>query len=483
MSKVIKILGLGAGDINQLPLGLYRMLLKKTGTIFARTIEHPVVRELQEEGVQFTSFDHLYEASEDFSSVYEAIVKELVEQAAQEEVLYAVPGHPMLAEATTQLLLNREDVTVEILGGQSYLDDMFRVLKIDPIDGFQFLDATSVSREEINYRHHLIFCQVYDTFRASDLKLLLLEDLPADFEVTVIEAAGTTNEQVTTVPLEDLDRTVSLSNLTSVYVPPAPTELLNHQFANLRDVMRTLRGPNGCPWDREQTHESIRRYLIEETYELIDAINAEDDENIIEELGDVLLQVMLHSQIGEDDGYFSIDDVIQTVTEKMIYRHPHVFGTGEAETISDVDANWEALKEAEKSERESILEGIPESLPALLRAFKLQKKARKVGFNWDNAEDIWKKLDEELAEFKDALAEENLEEIEAELGDVLFVLVNLAIQYKVNPEFGLTTTNEKFIRRFQYVEEKLQEQHIKIKDASLKEMDAFWDEAKQKERN
>lgn len=479
----IRIIGLGSGDLNQMPLGLYKNIISEDRLILARTKKHPVIQELQGEGVEFEFYDSFYEEENEFQSVYERITKDLIKRAQEKPLVYVVPGHPMLAEQTTQLLLSQTDVEIEVLGGQSYLDDTFRALKIDPIEGFQFHDATTINRDVLDYHNHLLFCQVYDGFSASELKLLLLEDLPADYKVTVIEAVGSLKEKLTEISLEDLDRTIEMSNLTSVYVPPMKSEdMLNHQFTRLREIIRTLRGPDGCPWDREQTHESIRRYAIEEVYELIDTIDNEDDEGIIEELGDVLLQVMLHSQIGEDDGYFTIEDVIKGVTDKMIHRHPHVFSDVAISSVEDVDANWETLKKQEKSERESILEGIPRSLPALLRALKLQKKGSKVGFQWEKSEDIWTKFDEELNEFKKAIGSGNVMEMEAELGDVLFVLVNVAIHYKLNPEFGLTATNEKFIRRFHFIEKGLKMKGKNLSDSNLEEMDAFWQEAKQKER-
>src|SRR5699024_9999290 len=179
-------------------------------------------------------------------------------------------------------------------------------------------------------------------------KLTLLEDLPPDYEVTIVEAAGSEQEKLMRVLLKALDRSLEVSNLTSIYVPPVPKEMLHHTFPCLKETIAKLRAPDGCPWDREQTHETLREYAIEEVYELIEAIDACDDEGIVEELGDVLLQVMLHSQIGEDNGYFTIDDVIQAVTDKMIHRHPHVFADTEADTVEQVYKNWDALKEEEK---------------------------------------------------------------------------------------------------------------------------------------
>ncbi|MBN6205607.1 nucleoside triphosphate pyrophosphohydrolase [Ralstonia pickettii] len=481
MSK-IEVLGLGAGDINQLPLGIYRKLIESKKVVYTRTLDHPVIETLQGEGVTFSSFDELYEAEEEFLAVYENIAQLLIEKARQEEIIYTVPGHPMLAEKTVQLLLEHNEVRIEILGGQSYLDALFASLKIDPIDGFQFVDGTSFERHQLNYEQHLVFCQVYDRFIASEVKLELLEDLPHDYEVTLVEAAGTENEKLIRLPLEELDHSVEVSNLTSLYVPPLQHNQLNHKFSRIVDVMRTLRSPDGCPWDQAQTHESLREHTIEEVYELIAAIDNEDDDNIIEELGDLLMHVILHSQIGEDAGYFTIDDVIRSITDKMIYRHPHVFGNADVDSVEEVVTNWEKLKREEKgNERDSILDGIPKYLPALAKAYKLQKKAAKVGFNWTEAAGVWLKLEEEIAEVKEAIASENKAEIELEFGDVLFVIANLIRFYKINPEVALNRANNKFITRFTFIEEALKKMGKSFEESTLEEMDYYWDQAKERE--
>src|SRR5690625_459456 len=483
MTKHIDIIGLGAGDINQLPLGIYKKLTTHQSPVFVRTVDHPAVQALKEAGVVFQAFDDIYEAEEQFEAVYDRIVETLVEKAGEAPIIYAVPGHPMLAEKTVQLLQERTDISVNIGGGQSYLDALFTSLKIDPIDGFQFVDGTSFDRSQLDYRHHIIFCQVYDRFIASEVKLALLEDLPADYQVTIVEAAGSEMEKLTTMPLEELDHTLEVNNLTSVYIPPAPTQLLNHTFSRLREIITALRAPGGCPWDREQTHETLREYAIEEVYELIDAIDQQDDEGIVEELGDVLLQVMLHSQVGEDDGYFMIDDVIKAVTDKMIHRHPHVFANAEADTVEQVYKNWDALKQEEKGggKHQSMLDGVPKSLPSLAKASKLQKKAAKVGFDWTDVKDIWDKVEEEILEVNEASDRKEHDEVEQEFGDVLFVLANLARYYKINPEIALNRTNQKFTSRFSFIEQQLEKQGKDIEATTLEEMDYYWNMAKGKE--
>ncbi|MFC0296594.1 nucleoside triphosphate pyrophosphohydrolase [Geobacillus jurassicus] len=484
--NTIYVFGLGAGDVEQLPVGVYRKL-KQAHPLFLRTKEHPAVKWLEEEGIAFTSFDEVYEKHEQFADVYAEIVDRLTEQAKRGDVFYAVPGHPLVAERTVQLLFEAERrgvCRIVIQGGQSFLDALFAAVRIDPIEGFQLLDATAFHDEEWSPSLHTVFCQVYDSFVASNVKLSLMEQLPDNYPVYIVTAAGTKDEQVKRVPLYELDRQTALDNLTSVYVPPVKDEpLLYHRFETLRRVIATLRGPNGCPWDRKQTHASLKRYLLEEAYELLEAIDEDDDDHMVEELGDVLLQVMLHAQIGADRGVFSIDDVIRTLTAKMIRRHPHVFGDVTAETAEQVVANWEKIKEKEKGggRPESILADIPKSLPGTMRAYELQKKAAKVGFDWDDAAPIWQKVEEEMAEFRTETSGGRRDRLVGEFGDLLFALINLARYYGIQPEEALQMANDKFARRFAYIEEQVRKSGRPITSFSLAELDRFWEEAKENE--
>jgi tetrapyrrole methylase family protein / MazG family protein len=484
MGKKIEILGLGAGDLEQLPLGVYRKLTQ-AAHVYLRTKEHPVVTELEQEGFSFTSFDSIYEKHDQFEHVYEEIVQTLLERTNSGDVLYAVPGHPLVAERTVQLLLEYSTASgVEIIigGGQSFIDSLFQALKIDPIEGFQLLDGTALTSSELEIKQHIMIGQVYDQFVASNVKLTLMERLPDDYEVFIVTAAGSRSESIRKVPLYELDREVSLDNLTTVYVPPVREEqLLVREFSRLKEIIAVLRGPNGCPWDKEQTHESLKRYLIEETYEVIEAINSGDIDNLIEELGDVLLQVMLHAQIGEDEGYFSIDEVIGVLTEKMIRRHPHVFGDRKAEDADTVVRNWQEIKAEEKGVKEtSLLDGVPKSLPNLIRAYEIQKKAAKVGFDWQEIKPAIEKVKEELQEFEDELTEkhEDMQLAKEEFGDLLFAFVNVARFLEIHPEEAILETNEKFIRRFHYIEARVKESGKSFEQHTLEELDRFWDEAK-----
>ncbi|MFD6438254.1 nucleoside triphosphate pyrophosphohydrolase [Peribacillus sp. NPDC060186] len=485
----ITIIGLGAGDLDQLPFGIYKKLTK-TKECFVRTIDHPVIVELTIEGIKFTAFDKVYEKHDQFEEVYEEISEALLQEAVNRSVLYAVPGHPMVAEKTVQLLLEKgpaRGISIRLEGGQSFLDPLFQAVQIDPIEGFQLLDGTALSPDDLHIRQHMIIGQVYDAFSASNVKLTLMEKLPDDYEVYIVTAAGSSQEKVTKCALYELDRQMELSNLTSVYVPPVKEEALQYrEFSKLRQIIAELRGPDGCPWDKKQTHKSLKKYLIEEAYELIDSIDAEDDMGMIGELGDVLLQVMLHAQIGEDEGMFTIDDVIEGITEKMVRRHPHVFGDVEVTGEEDVLVNWQKIKEEEKGSEnnvpQSILDGIEKSLPNLLRAEEYQKRAAKVGFDWDEVSEAWKKVIEEVQELEDEIRNPNpdIDRIKSELGDLFFAIVNISRYYDIQAEEAVYKANQKFHQRFTYIEECIRREDKKFADYTLEELDSYWDEAKAK---
>lgn len=254
-------------------------------------------------------------------------------------------------------------------------------------------------------------------------------------------------------------------------------------FDGLVEIMRKLRGPGGCPWDAEQTHESLTRYLLEETYEVIEAIDSRSADHIKEELGDLLLQPVFHAAIAEEAGSFTIKDVIRTLCDKLIRRHPHVFGDVK---ISDSNAqieNWEKIKKQEKKEeRTSALSGVPPHLPSLLKATKITEKAARVGFDWEHIDQVVAKVMEELHEFEEAMISRDNEHMEAELGDLLFAVVNLGRFLSINPEEALRKTINRFQKRFQHVEDSLQSQGLTMNEASLQEMDQLWEEAKTLEK-
>ncbi|MBW4839104.1 MAG: nucleoside triphosphate pyrophosphohydrolase [Paenibacillaceae bacterium] len=497
MSATITVVGLGSGDPDRLTLGSLKRL-QEAGERYVRTKDHPVVDWLEQTGVSFVSFDEVYEAKDDFPSVYEEIVARLLSRAEAggdgENIVYAVPGHPQVAEATVKRLRERcpeRGIGLDIIGGESFLDEAFVRLGFDPIEGFLLLDASEVSGAAIDPRRHTLIGQVYDQLTASEVKLGLMELLPDDYLVVVGHALGVAGqERIERVPLFELDRIDGYGNLSVVYVPASEDETLRiRSFQRLHEIVSILRSPGGCPWDREQTHESIRKNLIEETYEVLETIDDDDPDHMREELGDLLLQIMLHSQMEEETGAFSVYDVIQELNEKLIYRHPHVFGNLSAEDAEAALNNWEAMKAEEKKrkgiepERQSAISGVPRDLPALMKAYKLQKKAAKAGFDWENINGVWSKLEEEIRELREAVAQkQDPESQELELGDVLFSVVNAARYIGADPEQALSRTIRKFTSRFHYVEDRLREQGKTPGDSTLAEMDVLWDEAKSKER-
>ena len=255
-------------------------------------------------------------------------------------------------------------------------------------------------------------------------------------------------------------------------------------FEELVKIMKKLLGPGGCPWDREQTHESLKPYLIEEAYEVIEAINSGSDEQLIEELGDLLLQVVFHAQLAESEDRFDIDDVLRGIIEKLKRRHPHVYGDTVAESSNQVIKNWEEIKRKEKREKKdgsSVLDGLPEMLPALIKARRIQEKVSRIGFDWDRTEEVMLKIEEELKELKEASRINDREAIEEELGDLLFSVANLARFVSLCPEDALRKTIDKFQKRFRYIEQELPKRGKKLGEASLEDMDKLWEEIKNKE--
>lgn len=255
---------------------------------------------------------------------------------------------------------------------------------------------------------------------------------------------------------------------------------MSKRFNNILKIMSRLRGKKGCPWDKEQTTESLKPFLIEEAYEVIEAIDEKSPEKMKEELGDLLLQVVFHAQLAKERKEFDIDDILTTLEEKLIRRHPHVFGDLSYEDAKEVLVQWEKIKKQEKAniKRESMLDSVPKELPALLRAHRLQDKASRVGFDWKHIDDVFKKVEEEIKEFKGAVEKKKPDEIEDELGDIFFALVNVARFLEINPEDALRKTISKFISRFRYIEEKAKEAKRELSDMTLEEMDKYWEEAK-----
>lgn len=484
---MIVLIGLGPAGKGLMSLEAWEAV-RHSRRLILRTGMHPAADDLRAEGIPFETLDHLYEAAASFDEVYAAAAEVVLAAAGEGSVSYAVPGHPMVGEASVRLILQRARaaaIPVRVAGSGSFIEAALTALGVVADGGLLIMDAFALQSRSFRPDADLLIYQVYDRDVASTVKLALMAEYPDDAPVRIVRSAGVPGaETVEEVPLHLLDR-VKVDHLTTVFVPALPPASRRKRFEDLVDVMAKLRGPNGCPWDREQNHRTLERYLIEECYEVLDAIEADDADALSEELGDVLLQVVFHAQLAAEEGLFDIGDVITRIVEKLVRRHPHVFGSVSVENAEEVLRNWEAIKRSEKAPgwRKSALDGIPKRLPALMRAMEVSKRAAKVGFEWEHLEDVFQKVDEELRELRDAVAAGREEAVREELGDLLFALVNIARWQRVDAEEALRTMLARFAARFRWMEDQARSQGRDLKDLPLNELDDLWNQAKRLERH
>jgi tetrapyrrole methylase family protein/MazG family protein len=440
------------------------------------------------------SLDDEYEHGESFSAVYDAIVARVLRtHASHGDLVYAVPGHPLIGETTVARLLERTKATgvpTQIIGAPSFIDACLETLGESVTGDLCVVDAHGLDPDGVHPDLSLrspgpvLLYQVHDRQSASRAKLALMRaGFPDEHPVTILRAAGLPDANKTEVPLYLLDRREH-DHLTSVWVPPLPAESRPHDFDSLRRIVARLRDPeSGCPWDLKQTHQSLKKYAIEEAYEVCEAIDSEDPDALCEELGDLLLQVLLNAQIASESGTFDLDDICRVHGDKLVRRHPHIFG--EAENFADADAalkSWNAIKAAEKTEKpDSLLDGISASLPALSQALETSKRVVAVGFEWPEIDQVLDKVEEELSELRVELKDGTPTRIADELGDVLFTLVNVARKVGIDPEESLRTQLKKFHRRWRYIETAARAQNRPIETIPLAEQEALWQEAKQRE--
>ncbi len=447
----ITIIGLGPGTANLLTLEAH-CRLAAAGEVYLRTRRHPTVAALPAD-LRLHSFDDFYQSLPTFEAVYQAIAAEVVRLGQRPEgVVYAVPGHPLVGEATTQRILalaKEKGMAVEIVEGLSFIGPTLSALGIDPLDGLQIADAVVIADQ---HHPHLaadrpaLLSQLYSREIASSVKLTLMNLYPDEHPITLVRAAGAPDVIVRTLPLYELDQQPDLDHLTSLYVPPlaAPSS-----FETLQDVVAHLRAPDGCPWDREQTHASLRVGLLEETYEVLEAIDAGDAGKLCEELGDLLLQVSLQTQIAVEDGEFMPGEVIAGIVAKLRRRHPHVFGDVAVSGVDEVLHNWEAIKQRERDERgeggmgeAAALDGVPRTLPALARAQALNTRAARFGYEDDAASSAG------LACLEERMLPHDRAEREEALGETLLALARLAHRLEVDAESALRAAMTRFTTRF-----------------------------------
>jgi tetrapyrrole methylase family protein/MazG family protein len=477
----ITLLGLGPGNPDLLTRQAWKVL-EASEEIYLRTRQHPVVEALPA-SLRLHSFDSLYEGGESFAAVYAQIIETILALARRPQgVVYAVPGHPFVAEMTGPEIARRaraEGLSVQVIEGMSFLEPVFTALHVDPFPHTALVDALELAVAHVPPfppNVPAVIAQIHSSMVAADVKLTLNALYPDEHPVQYLHAAGTNHEVVENLALFEIDRSPHIGLMTVLYVPPLGVA---SSFEAFQEVMAHLRAPDGCPWDREQTHQSLRASLLEETYELLEALDAEDMPGMQEELGDLLLQVVMHSQIASEEGEFTMAGVLQGINTKIVRRHPHVFGDVKLDGVQGVLKNWELLKAGERAANnqaeKSLLDGVALALPALVQADQYQQRAARVGFDWPNIQGVLDKLDEELGEVHSA---ENVEEQANEIGDLLFAVANLARWYKVDPESALRKANARFRKRFTYIEAAARLQGRAVSDLSLEEMEGVWQQAK-----
>jgi tetrapyrrole methylase family protein/MazG family protein len=532
---VITLLGLGPGDPNLLTREAWQ-ILSENKTVHLRTRRHPTVAGLPAH-LTLIDFDDIYEAGDAFERVYARIVDAVMDAAKRGDVVYAVPGHPLVGEATTPLILQRAakaKIETRIVAGLSFIEPTLEVLSaefkvlsasrdsalstkhfsLDPVNGLQLCDAleiASLHHPPINPDKPALIAQVYSRAIASDVKLTLMNQYPPAHEVLVVRAAedegvkGRRGErekgrrsdllpfslshfhQVIRAPLHELDHRDIFDHLTSLYVP-ALDEIGG--FEAFQEIIAYLRAPEGCPWDREQTHASLRNTLLEEAYEVLTAIDEDDMEALKEELGDLLLNVVLQAQIATEAEEFRMSDVIAAINAKLIRRHPHIFGpstsSGQAVSVKDsgeVIANWHEIKKQEKADKglkdASVLDGIAPALPALAQAQKMAHRAERAGFKWDSHGARLAKVHEEIEEIVTAKDPAHRAE---EFGDLCFTIADWADGYGIDIETAAREANLKFSRRFRKLEAIVRRRGLDFAKMSQEDMLKIWREVKKREK-
>ncbi|MCL4505213.1 MAG: nucleoside triphosphate pyrophosphohydrolase [Chloroflexi bacterium] len=498
---MLTILGLGPGDPQLLTREAWDTL-SAASEVTLRTRKHPTIPGLPGHLI-LHDFDELYERGDDFADVYAHITEAIIAAAQQGDVIYAVPGHPLVGEATVHAILRRaraSHIETRIVAGLSFIEPVIQAIatsrrphaaalkSVDPLDGLQVCDALELAalhHPSINPDKPALVAQLYSRAVASDVKLTLMNQYPPEYKVWVVRGGGErgsrgAEESCSATQLHLLDHSDSFDPLTSLYIPALPAV---GGFEGLQETVAYLRAPNGCPWDREQTHETLRKELLEEVYEVLAAIDEGDLVGLQEELGDVLLNVIMLVQIASEAEQFRMIDVIGEIDAKLKRRHPHVFGDVVVNSVGDVLTNWNVIKQQEhdnggKPARESAIDGIPPALPALAQAQKLAHKAERAGFRFDNHEQRLAKSHEELDEVITARDNEHRKE---ELGDLLFTIADVADGYHIDIETALREANLKFSRRFRAMENIVRSRNLDMAAMNGAELQAVWQEVKQGE--
>jgi len=484
----VVIVGLGPAG-SDLVLPAARAAFTRTHVRFVRTARHPAVADLVAEGFELESFDDAYDTAADFDELYTGIVDALIAAAAEHgEVVYAVPGSPVVAERTVELLHDASRagrVRLDVVPGLSFADAAWARLGVDPMaTGARVVDGRALDMTMLGGSTPLLVAQCDDPLVLGDIKLALLERLPAETPVTVVQRLGLPDEHVEELALAELDRVVVPDHLTAVFVPGEVTSPAA-ELARLLTLAERLRGPGGCAWDAEQTHHSLTRYLLEESYEVVEAVErlparapegvAFDDpayEALADELGDLLYQVVFHAVLAEEAGAFDMGDVARGIHDKLVRRHPHVFGEVEASTSDAVMANWEQIKKAEKGV-DSIVAGITPGLPSLLYAHKLLRKAASVGLDPGDARASLDRIEASVQSLRDG----EVDDSEVVLGEMLAAAVALARARGIDTESALRGWAARFRDRFESMERLAVHRGLDLHELSPGDVESLWADA------
>jgi tetrapyrrole methylase family protein/MazG family protein len=480
----ITLLGLGPGNPKYLTREAWQWL-EGISEIYLYTSQHPAVAAIPST-VKCLNFDSINAGVDDIPSRHKRIVSRIMKLGKRSlGVTFGIPGNPHIDSNICEQIIRKavdQGIPIRVIEGLSILEPVVTALGIHSLTGMVLMDAKALKKRYVPAfppNQPFIISPVGSKSAAAEVKMVLGSVYPDEHPVMLIHALTTENERIENLKLFEIDQSPYLSAFTSLYVPPMND---NCAFETFQEVVARLRAPDGCPWDREQTHSSLRQHLLEESYETLEAIDSGNMDELREELGDLLLQIVLNTQIASENGDFNMTAVINGICTKIISRHPHVFGDAKIEGVGGVLKNWERLKEQERqdngSEKKGLMDGAPTSLPALAYAHEIQERAARVGFDWPEIGGVIAKLREELDE---VLSAKTVEEQEGEIGDLAFAVVNLARWLKVDPESALRESNRRFKQRFAHIEDSARMRGVALASLSFDEMDRLWEEAKDNE--
>ncbi len=471
----ITIVGLGPGNPDLLTRQAWE-ILSQAGEVYLRTSEHPTVAGLPA-GMAVNAFDSVYQESDDFATVYRTIVRRVLALGQRPEgVVYGVPGHPLVGEATVTALLKEAPaagLSVRLIDGLSFIEPVLTALQVEAMTGMQVVDSLDVAlslHPPLNPDAPALLGQLYSRELAGDVKLTLMNEYPEDHPVYLVHGAGTAEEHVEFLRLYALDHSRRIAHLSSAYLPALPQ---TSGLARFRETVARLRGPGGCPWDQQQTHQSLAQGLVEEAAEVLDALAADDMPALREELGDLLLHIVMQTLIATEDGDFTMADVIAGIEAKIRRRHPHVFGEGQVSGVEQVLANWDAIKQGERhpAQGQSLLDGLPVSLSALSQADTYARRAAQAGVDWwalEGGVDTVRKKVEELSSAGDP------DRAMAEMGDLLFAIANWAHSLGIDAQAALRQATRRFRESLVWLDRQARDQAGGIENLGAEALQLLW---------